>query len=114
MTANLDFVKTDCEDMSCHTGVTFILDLISTNECSDAPYILTGYSASMLIFDTLESVIIDTIVGTITDDLRGVVNFTIPASVTEDYIIGMYNHQIELSIGTNVYRVAEGYFEVTQ
>jgi hypothetical protein len=114
MTANLDFVKTDCEDMSCHTGTTFNLDLISTGECKDTPYDLSGYTASMLIFDTIETVVIDTIVGTFPDRARGLVNFNIPAIDTHDYVVGMYNYHIELSISTSVYRVAEGYFEVTQ
>jgi hypothetical protein len=114
MSAKINFIMSDCEDLSCHTGTTFNLDLLSTEDCYDLPYDLTGYTAEMLIFDTVETDIIDTIVGTISFPTKGIVNFNIPATTTLNYQIGMFNHQIELKISSDIYRVAEGLFEVRQ
>jgi hypothetical protein len=114
MRNRIDFVTTDCDDLSCHTGATFIVDLLISDFCSGLPDDLSGYSATMLIFDEDESVVIDTITGVIAEPRKGIVNFTIPADDTADYVVGMYNHQIDLTIATTVYRLGQGYFEVAQ
>lgn len=110
----LNFVKTDLEDLSCKTGVSFIIDLRITEQCTNLPDDLTGYSAVLKIFDENENVIIDTITGSITEPEKGIVSFNIPAYQTETYPVGMYYHHIELTIDTAVYRIGEGYFEVLQ
>lgn len=113
-TNKIDFVESDCDDLACHTGTTFSVDILNMEECDDLPYDLTGYTAEMLIFDTVETAIIDTIVGTIPFPAKGTINFTIPAATTINYVVGMYNHHIEIKISSSVYRIAEGFFQVGQ
>ena len=109
----IDFVNTDIADLACHTGVTFSVDLHVTQGCTGLPDNLAGYSAKLLVYNGVETVVIATITGTITDPTNGLVNFTIAASATALLVIGLYSHVIELTIGTTVYRVAQGSFEVS-
>lgn len=110
---NLDFIKTDFCDRSCHTGVTFSVDILMTEECTGHPINLAGYTARLVIYDIVETNIMTTISGTITTPTSGIMNFTIPYATTEAYIIGMYYYHIELLIGTTVDRIGQGFFEVT-
>lgn len=112
--SNLNFITTDCDDLACHTGVTFECDLLFQEDCSDVPQDLTGYTCELKIYDTVETNVIDTISADMAEADRGIVSFIIPASTTTNYTTGMYKHQINLSIGSNVYRVAQGYFEVSE
>ena len=111
--SKLDFVETDFEDLSCHTGATFNYDLLVTQQCSGLPNNLAGYTARMVIFDELESVVIDTITGTIATPTNGTINFNIPATTTENYTIGLYLYHLELLISSTVTRLGQGFFEVT-
>jgi hypothetical protein len=112
--ANLDFITTDCEDLACHTGVTFEADLLFTNECSGVPDDLTGYTCSMKIYYGVETAILDTITGDMTQADNGLVSFSIPASKTQTYDTGIYKHNIDLTLGSTVYRIAQGFFEVSE
>jgi len=111
--STLDFVVTDFEDLSCHTGATFNVDILVTQQCSSLPNNLAGYTARMVIFDDLESVVIDTITGTIVTPANGTINFNIPATTTAGYTIGLYSYHLELLISTTVTRLGQGFFEVT-
>ena len=110
----VDFVKSDFEDDACHTGVTFTFDMLLIEDCTNLPNDLTGYTATLLIFDEVETEVIDTIAGTIAYPLKGKINFTISAATTAGYTPGMYCHHIELTNGTVINRVAEGSFEVSE
>lgn len=112
--SNLNFITTDCEDLACHTGNTFEADLLFQEDCSDVPQDLTGYTCELKIYDTVETNIIDTVLADMSEADRGIVSFIIPATTTENYTIGMYYHQINLSIAANVYRVAQGYFQISE
>jgi hypothetical protein len=111
--STIDFVKTDCGDLSCHTGVTFFADILVTNQCSGLPADLSGYDAEMIIYTDDVSTDLDTIEGII-DIATGVIRFSIPSDVTEDYEIGLYDYQINVAQGAYVFRLAQGKFEVTQ
>ena len=111
--SNLDFVETDFDDLSCHTGATFNVDILITQKCTSTPDDLSGYTARLVIFDSLESEVIDTITGTIATPTNGIVNFNIPATTTAGYVIGLYSYHIELLISTTVTRLGQGFFEVT-
>ena len=110
----IDLVTTDCEDLACHTGATYLLDLQVIDECNDIPDNLAGYSARMLVYDEVETTVIATVPGTITEPKNGIIHFEIDADDTDDLTVGMYSHIIEISIGTMVYRIANGYFEVAE
>lgn len=112
--SNIDFVNSDMNDLACHTGVTFNAELLFIEDCSNVPDDLTGYAATLVIYDTIETAVIDTITGDISEPLKGRVSFVISASITRDYPLGMFNHHIELTIDDNVYRVAQGNFEVSE
>lgn len=112
--STIDFVKTDCGDLSCHTGATFEADLLFESDCENVPDNLTGYNCSMKIYYGVETAILDTIVGDMSRSDNGLVSFLIPASKTATYLPGMYKHQIELTLGDNVYRIAQGFFEVSE
>lgn len=132
---NLDFVKTDFIDLSCRTGVTFDVDMRVIEECTSDPVDLSGYTAVLKIVDEDENIIIGLtgvtgisgstgttsgtgeigrITGIIGDPTKGIINFNIPATVTENFTVGIFYHQIEAMISTNVYRLANGIFEVLQ
>lgn len=108
---NLDFVLTDCSDMACHKGVTFIVDVQVLQCCSDLPNNLGGYSAKIIVY--LETETIKEINGTIADPSNGIVNFKLTATETNALTVGNYYHHIELMTSDNVYLVASGMFEVT-
>ena len=111
----IDFVKTDCSDLSCHTGVTFIVDMIVYQECGELPDDLTNYTARILFYNEIETTIIVNIVGSITEPAKGKIHFEISATNTALLPIGMYSHHLEItSIGGVVYRLAEGAFEINQ
>jgi hypothetical protein len=110
----LDLVTTDCEDLACHTGATYLLDLQIIDECTDIPDDLTGYAARMLIYDEVETTVIFSVAGTITTPKNGLIHFEIDANDTDDLVVGIYSHIIEISIGTMVYRIANGDFEVVE
>ena len=113
----IDFVKTDCDDLSCHTGVTFMLDCLYVQKCTSIPNNLQGYAAVIKVFDTVddkpEITLIAEIDGVISAPASGVIHFEMSATDTDKLIIGSYSYHMELMIGTTVYRVAEGIFEVT-
>jgi hypothetical protein len=112
MITTLDFVKTDCGDLSCHTGITFFADIVVINKCTGTIVTLTGYTAQMKIYDENETTIVDTITGTI-DVSKGVISFVISAADTDDYEVGIYDYQINLTQVDNVFRLAQGKFEVS-
>ena len=124
---NIDFIKTDFEDLSCHTGATWHVDILLMQKCSNIPNNLTGYSARMNIFPTDETVITGNtgatgitgptgiyVSGTIDNPIDGSVSFLIPASETENYAEGIYDHHIELLIDSTVQRIGSGKFEVSR
>jgi hypothetical protein len=43
-----------------------------------------------------------------------VISFAIAATDTDDYEIGIYSYQINLTQGANVFRLAQGKFEVSR
>jgi len=120
----IDFVKTDFDDLACHTGVTFDVNIRMLEECTGLPDNLAGYTAILKIMDEDENIlvgltgpsgatgIIGSITGSITDPAKGIINFNIPATVTENFTLGNYYHQIEAMIGSTVYRIGQGDFEV--
>lgn len=111
--STLDFVKTDCGDLSCHPGITFLADILVINKCTGTFAILTGYIAELIIYVEGELTDIDTITGTI-DTSKGVISFAIPATDTDDYELGIYSYQINLTQGANIFRLAQGKFEVSR
>ena len=46
----IDLVKTDTDDLSCHTGITFFIEMLMLNGCTDDADDLTGYTASLKIY----------------------------------------------------------------
>lgn len=114
MSNKIDFVYNDFCDLACHTGVTFIVDLQSISDCTNEANDLSGYTASLLIYNEYESVVIDTITGSILEPQKGIIHFEISASITQNYVVGVYKHHIEITSGTIVYRIAQGNFEVTE
>ena len=110
----IDFVQSDLCDLACHQGVTFSVDLLCTQGCSNAPDDLHGYSATMLVYDADVDDDIATITGTITDPSSGEINFSMSATTTAALDVGMYNYFIDLVIGATVYRIAGGKFEVLE
>jgi hypothetical protein len=109
---SLDFVETDCTDLACHVGTTFIVDIQVLQECNDLPDDLTGYTALMHVYDEDDSTIAD-ITGVISDPESGEIHFELAATATALLTVGVYNHHINLTIGSTVYRIAHGKFEVT-
>lgn len=113
MKNRIDFVNSDLEDLSCHTGVNFIVDLQLADYCSGLPDNLTGYTAQLIIYDDDDTDPIDTITGTISTPTNGQISFNIPAATTATYTAGMYHHHIQITISSTVYRIGQGYFEVS-
>lgn len=111
--SNLNFINTDCSDLACHTGTTFEVDLLFTSECTGIPDDLTGYTCTMKIFGDVETDVLDTITADMTESDKGLISFLIPANQTQTYEENMYNYHIELTIGSTINRVAQGYFEVS-
>ena len=114
MSAILDLVISDCEDLSCHTGVTFILDILVTQNCSGLPNDLTGYSAKLTVFDTIDTDIMVEIPGVIAQPVSGVIHFELSAVDTSELLPGQYSYHLEIYQDTMVYRLSQGAFEVTQ
>lgn len=117
MTTRIDFVRTDVDDLACHQGASFIVDMSVIVECSGLPLNLTGYSAALSIVETEvdgTETVIDTIAGTISNPADGSINFEIPPEDTEDYEVGIYSYFLELTVGATVYREAYGIFEVVR
>lgn len=112
MKTKIDFVNTDLEDLSCHTGATFLVDVRLSEICTGLPDDLTGYTARMVILDS-EYQTVATITGSITEPTKGLVSFQMSTTETEALIVGMYKHQIELIQGSTIYRIGQGDFEVT-
>lgn len=113
--ATIDFVQTECGDLACHQGVTFIVDCAVTQACSNRPDNLTGYTARLLVFDGVETNVIVDIPGTISEPLRGIIHFQLSATETQDLPVGMYSNNIEVtSVAGIVYRLSSGAFEITQ
>jgi hypothetical protein len=111
----IDFVKTDCEDYAMHTGVDFIVNMQVTQYCNNLPNDLTGYTGVIRVFDKIETAIVTTISGVVTDALNGVIMFRKTAAETNTLTVGSYSHQIELtSSGGVVYRISEGSFDIEQ
>jgi hypothetical protein len=112
--SNLDLIDTDCGDNSCHIGTTFSTDIYFTQSCSKdgLPVDLTGYSAEMIVVDSLTLVEIISITGVITTPKDGLINFTLSPTQTDDLEVGIYKYFVNLAIDLNVYRVLQGSFEV--
>lgn len=110
----IDFVKSEFEDLSCHTGITFFVEIRMVDECSNIPDDLTGYSATLKIYTETSETAAYSISGTISTPTSGIISFTAAASATANYTVGMYRHQIDLTIGTTVYLIAQGRFEVNR
>ena len=112
---SIDFVKTDCSDSSCQTGVTFLLDAVLFEQCENIPNDLTGYTAKIAVYDGSEDSIVTTIIGAIAEPLNGKIHFELSATATALLPVGMYSHHIEITSAAGVvYRLAEGCFEITQ
>jgi hypothetical protein len=79
-------------------------------ECSSLPDDLTGYTASMVVYDDTTTII--TIPGVISTPTNGIIHFEISAHDTGDLDVGMYNHYVNLITGSTIYRISEGFFEV--
>ena len=107
----IDFLKTDCSDLACHINATFLMDMIVMQECSLLPDNLNGYTATMVVYSDTATII--TLTGVIANPTSGIVHFEISATDTHDLVEGLYNHYINLTTGSTVYRVSEGAFEVT-
>jgi hypothetical protein len=108
----IDFVNTDAFDYSCHTGVTFSADLITYESCTKAPNDLTVYTASMVIYDANDDIVL-TLTGVIATPINGKIVFSLSALDTSMLTIGVYCHYINVtSADGTVYRLAEGAFEV--
>ena len=116
MTSRIDFVVSDCEDLACHVGSTFVVDLFLQQDCTDLPIDLTGYSAEISIVETVVDVetVIETITGVIDNPTDGSIHFELSAADTADLDIGRYWYYLTLTIGTTVYREAHGTFEVAK
>jgi hypothetical protein len=112
--SNLDLIDTDCGDNSCHIGTTFSTDIYFTQSCSKdgLPVDLTGYSAEMIVVDSLTSDEIVTITGVIDTPKEGLINFKLLPTQTDDLEVGIYKYFVNLAIDLNVYRVLQGSFEV--
>jgi hypothetical protein len=111
----VDFVETDCADLACHQGVTFLVDALVYQGCSGLPDDLTGYTARMLVFDGIETEVIIDIPGTIDPLHKGVIHFQVAAATTQTLPIGMYSNNIEItSSGGIVYRLSSGAFQITE
>jgi len=109
----IDFVQTDLDDLSCHQGVTFDVSLLVTQGCTELPDDLGGYTAAMTIYNPVTLSVIKTIAGTITVPSSGIITFTISATDTALLVIGIYEHNIEISLSGTVYRISQGNFEVS-
>jgi len=81
---------------------------------TDYPVDLTGYTATLKVYDEVETVSVINVTGTITAPKTGVIQFTISPAATGALTKGMYSHVINLSIGSNIYRMAYGTFEVSE
>jgi hypothetical protein len=114
MRNKIDFVETDLNDLSCHTGVTFEVDILLTDYCSGIPNNLSGYSAMMLVYDVLESEDIIGITGSIMEPEKGIINFHLSPTQTNTLDVGNYVHHIDISNNTNTYRICQGTFEVQE
>jgi hypothetical protein len=112
--SNLDLIQSDCIDYAIHIGATFSIDMYFTQGCDQngLPVNLTGYSAQLVIIDQITKNIIETITGTISNPLLGVINFELSSSETEDLIENIYDYFLNLSFSGKVYRVANGKIEV--
>ena len=107
----IDFLKTDCTDLACHIGATFLIDMIVMQECSGLPDNLFGYTATMVVYD--DDATVTTLTGVIETPSSGIIHFEISATETDELAVGLYKHYINLTSGSTIYRVSEGYFEVT-
>lgn len=116
MTSRIDFVVSDCEDLACHVGSTFVVDLFLQEDCTDLPIDLTGYSAAISIVEEVDGVdtVIETITGVIDNPPDGSIHFELSADDTADLEIGRYWYYLTLTIGTTIYREAHGTFEVAK
>jgi hypothetical protein len=112
--SNLDLIETDCGDNSCHIGTTFSTDIYFTQSCSrdGLPVDLSGYSAEMIVVDSLTSDEIVTITGVIDTPEDGLINFTLTPTQTDNLEVGIYKYYVNLLIDSNIYRVLQGSFEV--
>jgi hypothetical protein len=113
--SKLDFVSSDCEDLGCHTGATFLVTVQCFQACiTDMPVDLTGYTATLQVYDEVETVSVINVTGTITAPTTGIIQFLISAHDTGHLTVGMYSYNINLSIGSNIFRMAYGTFEVSE
>ena len=111
----IDFVATDCEDLACHTGATFLVNMACIQGCnSQTPVDLTGYTATLQVYDGTEATSIIDVTGTISDPSSGNIQFLIAPDDTSDLEIGDYSYNLNLAIGDNIFRVSQGIFEVKE
>lgn len=108
----IDFVKTDTDDLSCHTGITFFIEIRLIDECTNAPDNLTGYTSSLKIYSGTAETASYTIAGVISTPTNGIITFTALASVTSGYVLGMYRYQVDIISGATIQLIAQGKFEV--
>jgi hypothetical protein len=112
--ATIDFVETDCSDLACHKGVTFLVDCLVYQDCNNKPDDLTGYTARLLVFDEVETNVIIDIPGTINTTAKGIIHFQVGADDTDDLPVGMFSNNVEItSSGGIVYRLSSGAFQIT-
>lgn len=113
--STLNLMQDDCSDYAIHIGATFSLDMYFTQGCTsyDTPVNLTGYSAEIIIIDQITKAEVETITGTISTPLSGLINFELTPTETEDLIEGVYSYYLDLSFNGKIYRVASGKIEVT-
>lgn len=113
--SKLDFVSSDCEDLGCHTGATFLVTVQCFQACiTDMPVDLTGYTAQLKVYDEVETVSVINVNGVITNPTSGIIQFSISPIATALLTVKMYSHVINLSIGSNIFRMAYGTFEVSE
>lgn len=102
-------------NMVCAKGATFTKRL--TWSIDGIPVDLTGYTAHMQARDKYSSptaiFTLSTSDGSIVLDDEGNIDLTIDADVTETFVPKDYVYDLELEVGTEVYRIIEGKFIVT-
>jgi hypothetical protein len=110
----IDFVINDCDDLACHIGTTFTVDLQIIEECTGLPVDLTNYTAKLTVVAEGVATPILEIDGVIsTPKTDGFINFTATPTETDELTAGMYSYYLNLTTGPMVYRECYGLFEVT-
>jgi hypothetical protein len=99
----------------CEQGATFNLPL-QWNDSTGNGVNLSGYTAKMQVRTDLDStsplVELSTANGRIALTITGGITLTIDATTTGAFAIGQYVYDLELTSGTNVFRLLQGFFVV--